>query len=487
MQLVSRIKGSQVDCGVRKKLEAQMSDSTGLYNRTFADGVIGSEEVREALLERMKEDRVRFMRLMFSDIQGHSKNVEVPEGQFAKALRGEIMFDGSSIDGFSRIEESDMLLVPDLDSYVVFPFDGQHGKEARLICDVYKSDHTPFEGCPRLTLKRVVNKMKAEGFYPVAGPEVEFFLFERDSDGNPTTRTHDAGGYFDLLPIDRGEECRRDIVNALESMGFEIEAAHHEVAPGQHEIAFKYSDALESADSVMTFKMIVKMIALDYGLHATFMPKPIHGENGSGMHVHQSLLKMKDGKLVNAFHDPDADSEIGPLMRSYIAGILKHSRAFVAVTNPTVNSYKRLVPGYEAPVNVAWSEHNRSPLVRVPSRRGEGTRIEVRIPDPSCNPYLAFAVMLASGFDGVQSELDPGPPVNKNIFKMSQREKSRLKITQLPANLGEAIVLLRKDKVMRETLGEHVFAQFLEHKEGVWAEYISQVHEWELQRYLAVH
>jgi glutamine synthetase len=468
-------------------MEAGVSGSTGVFGQKFADGVIAKESVRTALLERMSQDHVRFLRLMFSDIQGHSKNVEVPEGQFAKALRGEIMFDGSSIDGFSRIEESDMLLVPDLDSYVVFPFDGQQGKEARLICDVYKSDHTPFDGCPRLTLKRIVNKMKAQGLHPVTGPEVEFFLFERDHDGNPTTKTHDAGGYFDLLPIDRGEECRRDIVNALESMGFEIEAAHHEVAPGQHEIDFKYSDALESADSVMTFKMIVKMIALDYGLHATFMPKPIFGENGSGMHVHQSLLKEENGKLVNAFYDPEAEFEIGSLMRMYIAGILKHARAYVAITNPTVNSYKRLVPGYEAPVNVAWSEHNRSPLARVPSRRGEGTRVEVRIPDPSCNPYLAFATMLAAGFDGIQNELELTPPVNKNIFNMSQREKSRLKITQLPANLGEAIVCLRKSKVMRDALGEHVFNQFVEHKEGVWAEYITQVHDWELQRYLATH
>lgn len=458
-----------------------------IFNRTFADGVIASEKTRRALLERMKEDKVRFLRLMFSDIVGHSKNVEVPEGQFEKALRGEIMFDGSSIQGFTRIEESDMLLVPDLDSYVVFPFDGIQGKEARLICDVYNADHTPFDGCPRLTLKRVIKRLNDRGLHPVTGPEVEFFLFERDDQGKPTTRTHDAGGYFDLLPVDRGEECRRDIVNALEAMGFEIEAAHHEVAPGQHEIDFKYADALTSADYVMTFKMIVKMIALDYGLHATFMPKPIHGENGSGMHVHQSLFRDEGGKMTNAFFDADGEYEMSSTAHSYIAGILKHARAFVAVTNPTVNSFKRLVPGYEAPVNVAWSEHNRSPLARVPARRGEGTRVEVRIPDPSCNPYLAFATMLAAGLDGIEQDMELGPPVNKNIFAMSQREKSRLKITQLPANLGEAIAFLRKDKVMQEALGEHVFKNFMAHKEQVWGEYIAQVHQWELDRYLSTH
>jgi len=457
------------------------------YEKPFAEGVIASEEVRTALLAKMEEEQVRFLRLMFSDIQGHSKNVEVPQRQFAKALAGEIMFDGSSIEGFSRIEESDMLLVPDLESYVAFPFDGPQGREARLICDVYNADRTPFDGCPRLTLKRAIARMKAQGYHPVTGPEVEFFLFERDGEGKPTTRTHDAGGYFDLLPVDRGEECRRDIVNALEAMGFEIEAAHHEVAPGQHEIDFKYADALTSADYVMTFKMIVKMIALEYGLHATFMPKPIYGENGSGMHVHQSLFKINGDDMENAFYDPDGEYEMSDIARSYIAGILKHSRAFVALTNPLVNSYKRLVPGYEAPINVAWSEHNRSPLARVPARRGVGTRVEVRVPDPSCNPYLAFAAMLVSGMDGVENRLELSPPVNKNIFAMSQREKSRLKITQLPANLGEALVYLRKDKILAEALGSHIIEHFLAHKEGVWAEYIAQVHPWELDRYLTTH
>lgn len=460
-----------------------MPSNSNINARSYPKGVIKSESARQKLLECMRKDKVHFLRLMFSDIQGHNKNVEVPESQFEKALKGEIMFDGSSIEGFSRIEESDMLLAPDLSTYVTFPFEEIQGKVARLICDVYNADHTPFAGCPRSTLRRAIAKLDAMGLRPVCGPEVEFFLFERDRDGQPTVRTHDAGGYFDLLPVDLGEEARRDIVNVLEALGFEIEAAHHEVAPGQHEIDFKYADAMKSADFVMTFKMIVKKIALDYGLHATFMPKPIYGINGSGMHTHQSLFRGD----VNVFYDEDAPYQLSETARHYIGGLLRHARAFVAVTNPLVNSYKRLVPGYEAPVNVAWSERNRSPLARVPERRGVGTRVEVRVPDPSCNPYLAFAVMLASGHDGIVNRIDCGDPVNKNIFAMSEREKKRLKIVQLPGNLSEALVQLRKDAVMRETLGEHVWSQFLAHKEQVWSEYISQVHEWELQRYLGKH
>jgi len=464
-----------------------VSGSIDYGQSRFAPGVIAPEERRQELLERMRKDKIHFLRLMFSDIQGHSKNVEVPDSQFEKALRGEIMFDGSSIEGFSRIEESDMLLVPDLDTYTALPFASEHGREARLICDIYNPDHTPFEGCPRLTLKRTLARFRERGYRPVCGPEVEFFLFELDEEGRPTTRTHDAGGYFDLLPVDRGEECRRDIVNMLEDIGFEIEAAHHEVAPGQHEIDFKYADALESADMVMTLKMVVKKVALDYGLHATFMPKPIFGINGSGMHTHQSLFRDGQDGPENAFYDPAGEWQLSRVARWYIGGILAHARAFVALTNPLVNSYKRLVPGYEAPVNVAWSERNRSPLARVPARRGSGTRVEVRVPDPSCNPYLAFTAMLTAGLDGIEKQIDCGPPVNKNIFAMSDREKRRLRIKQLPGNLGEALVQLRKDKVLAEALGPHIWEHFLAHKEGVWREYIAMVHPWEIDRYLALH
>jgi glutamine synthetase len=354
-------------------------------------------------------------------------------------------------------------------------------KVGRIFCDVYGPDETPFAGCPRMALRRQVERAREMGYSMVCGPEAEFFLFRRDADGHPIVATHDVGGYFDLTPVDKGEEARRDIVMVLEAMGFEVEAAHHEVAPGQHEIDFKYADAIACADNVATFRFVVKKVALDYGLHATFMPKPIFGVNGSGMHTHQSLL---DAKGKNAFYDPKAEYQLSKVAMGYIGGILRHAEAFVAVTNPLVNSYKRLVPGYEAPINVAWSEKNRSPLVRVPAKRGMSTRCEVRVPDPSCNPYLALAVMLAAGLDGIESQADPGEPVNKNIFTMSQREKRRLRINQLPANLAEALDNFEKDAVMRDAVGEHIFEQFLEAKRQEWADYISQVLPWETDRYL---
>ncbi len=435
---------------------------------------------REVLAE-LKKHKVRFLRLMFTDIMGGIKNVEVPREQFAKAIDGEIMFDGSSIEGFTRIEESDMLLKPDLDSFVVFPWSDERGKVAGFICDVYNPDETPFEGCPRMALRRILSQAKAKGYTAMFGPELEFFLFHRDEMGNPTTRTHDSGGYFDLLPVDRGEECRRDITNALESMGYHVEAAHHEVAPGQHEIDFQYADVLTTADRAAVFRLVVKKYARDHHLHATFMPKPIFGMNGNGMHVHQSLFKGKK----NVFHAKSAREELSTTMLHYIGGLLRHARAIAAISNPLVNSYKRLVPGYEAPINVAWSYHNRSPLVRVPARRGAGTRCELRMADPSCNPYLAFAVMLAAGLDGIAEKTDPGPSVDRNIFEMSHREKRRLKIDQLPENLAEAVKFLRKDKVIQAALGSHIYENYAAAKEVEWSEYISTVHDWEVDRYLA--
>ncbi len=435
------------------------------------------------ILSKADSQGVRFMRLQFTDILGIGKNVEIPRSQFEKALDGQIMFDGSSIEGFTRIEESDMLLIPDLDTFRINPWVNADGsKVARMICDVYNPDGTPFPGCPRMTLKRQVDRAKAMGYSMVAGPEAEFFLFQRDANGNPLIETHDAGGYFDLTPVDKGEECRRDIIIVLEAMGFEVEAGHHEVAPGQHEIDFKYADAVACADNVTTFRFVVKKVALDHNLHATFMPKPIFGVNGSGMHCHQSLL---DKKGNNAFYEPKGEWQLSKTALGYIGGILDHAVAFSAVTNPLVNSYKRLVPGYEAPVNVAWSEKNRSPLVRVPAKRGMSTRCEVRMPDPACNPYLALAVMLAAGLDGVKRKLDPGPPINKNIFTMSHREKRRLRIGQLPANLWEALGELEKDAVVSEALGEHILEHYLRAKRQEWEEYISHVHPWEQERYLA--
>jgi glutamine synthetase len=438
------------------------------------------QRVRD-ILGRASEENVHFLRLQFTDIDGVIKNVEVPASQFEKALDGQIMFDGSSIEGFTRIEESDMLLVPDLDTFQVFPWASEHGRVGRLICDIARPDGSPFEGCPRTALKRMVEKAAGMGYRMMAGPEAEFFLFQRNQEQEPTPRTHDTGGYFDLSPRDMGEEARRDITLVLEAMGFEVEAAHHEVAPGQHEIDFKYESAVITADALVTFRFVVKKVALMHGLHATFMPKPLAGVNGSGMHTHQSLFTLAG---ENAFFDPDGQWQLSSVCRSYIAGLLEHARAFVAVTNPLVNSYKRLVPGYEAPINVAWSEKNRSPLIRVPDRRGVGTRCEVRVPDPSCNPYLAFTVMLAAGLDGIERSLDCGEPVNRNIFDMSQREKRRLKIVQLPANLEEALGHLEKDDVMRAALGDHIFEHFLFNKRLEWAEYIKEIHGWELERYL---
>jgi glutamine synthetase len=440
---------------------------------------------RDEILKTVDAEKVRFMRLQFTDMMGALKNVEIPRSQFEKALDGQIMFDGSSIEGFVRIEESDMLLIPDYDTFRVNPWASPDGSRvARLICDVHRPDGSEFEGCPRLCLQRQIKRAEALGYTPVFGPEAEFFLFQRDAQGEVLVETHDVGGYFDLTPVDKGEECRRDIVVVLESMGFEVEAAHHEVAPGQHEIDFKYSEALACADNVATFKFVVKKVALDHGLHATFMPKPIAGVNGSGMHCHQSLID-KDGN--NSFFDPDAQWQLSSIAMGYIGGILKHAKGLVALTNPTVNSYKRLVPGFEAPTNIAWSEKNRSPLVRVPDRRGMSTRCEVRMPDPSCNPYLAIAAMLASGLDGLEHNLDPGAPVNKNIFAMSHREKRRHKIDELPGNLSEALKFLAKDKVLAEAMGEHISEAFQHAKAVEWADYISYVHPWERDRYLTSH
>ncbi|HUU03398.1 MAG TPA: type I glutamate--ammonia ligase [Myxococcota bacterium] len=436
---------------------------------------------RRAVIERLDKDEVRFLRLQFTDIMGINKNVEVPESEFGKAVDGQILFDGSSVQGFARIEESDMLLKPDLSTYKLFPWKEQTGNVARLICDICEPDGAPFDGCPRSVLRRVCEKAGRMGYVMHAGPEPEFFLFLSKPNGEPSVETHDHGGYFDMAPIDRGEDARRAIVVALKALDFAVEASHHEVAPAQHEIDFQHRPAMETADNIATFRFVVRKVALDFGLHATFMPKPIFGINGSGMHVHQSLYK--NGQ--NAFFAKSAPDGLSKIARGYIAGLLTHAREFCAVTNPLVNSFKRLVPGYEAPTHIAWSERNRSPLARVPARRGAGTRVEMRMPDPACNPYLATAVMLAAGLDGVERRLDPGPPVNKNIFTMSYRERRRLKIDSLPDNLGQAVGIMSKSKFVREVLGEHIFSHFVEAKKNEWAEYIALVHDWEVERYLA--
>ena len=442
-----------------------------------------ANDLRKAILERAERERVKFLRLQFTDILGVIKNVEVPDRQFGEALDGRLMFDGSSIEGFVRIEESDMYLKPDLATFQVFPWTDQSGaRVGRLICDIANPDGTPFAGCPRSTLKRVIALAASAGFTMMAGPETEFFLFQR-RDGRPTTETHDAASYFDLAPIDRGEDVRREIVLALEQMGMHVEAAHHEVAPGQHEIDFHYDDVLTTADNVSTCRFIVKNVALRNDLHATFMPKPIFGVAGSGMHTHQSLFAGG----ANAFYDESAEWQLSLACLHYIGGLLRHAKGCCAITNPLVNSYKRLVPGYEAPTAIAWSEKNRSPLVRVPAARGTSTRVELRLPDPSCNPYLAFAVMLRAGLDGIEQKLDPGPPVNKNIYTMSHRERRHLRIDDLPAHLSEALDEFEKSDLVRETLGDHIFQHFLEAKREEWADYIRHVSPWEMERYLGVY
>lgn len=438
------------------------------------------KEKRAAVLQQAEEWGVKFVRLQFTDIFGVLKNVAIPVDQLPKALNNELMFDGSSIEGFVRIEESDMYLRPDPDTFVVFPWRPHEGSVARLICDVYNPNGTPFAGCPRCTLKKVVAEAAEMGFTMNAGPEAEFFLFHTAADGRPTLETQDRAGYFDLTPVDLGEDARRDMVLTLEQMGFEIEASHHEVAPGQHEIDFKYADALTTADRIATFKFVVRTIAQRHGLHATFMPKPIYGINGSGMHANLSL--SKDGK--NAFDDPSGELGLSQVAYQFIAGIMAHARALTAVTNPTVNSYKRLVPGYEAPVYVAWSPRNRSPLIRVPAKRGASTRIEVRHPDPSCNPYLALAVLLKAGLDGIKKGLTPPPPTDKNIFAMTPAELEAEGIGVLPGSLEEALAALEQDEVIREALGPHIYERLTLAQKMECEEYRTRVHQWEIDQYL---
>ena len=431
-----------------------------------------------------KDENVRFLRLMFTDIMGTIKNVEVPVSQLNKVLDNKMMFDGSSIDGFVRIEESDMWLYPDLSTWMIFPWESEHGKVARLICDIYNPDGTPFAGDPRGNLKRALKHMQEMGFTSFnLGPEPEFFLFKLDEDGKVTKTLNDKGGYFDFAPTDLGENCRRDIVLELESLGFEVEASHHEVAPGQHEIDFKYADVIEACDNIQTFKLVVKTIARKHGLHATFMPKPLFGINGSGMHCNMSLFKDNQ----NVFFDPEGPLQLSQTAYHFLGGLMEHARAFTAVCNPTVNSYKRLVPGYEAPVYVAWSGRNRSPLIRVPESRGLSTRLELRSVDPAANPYLAMAVLLEAGLDGITRELTPPPAVDRNIYIMNEEERAEALIKDLPSTLHNAIKELRVDPVMVDALGQHIFSNFVEAKRMEWASFRQTVSEWEREQYLELY
>ncbi len=436
---------------------------------------------KDDIMKMVAENDVRFIRLQFTDIFGTLKNVAISVSQLEKALNNRCMFDGSSIEGFVRIEESDMLLRPDLNTFCLFPWRPSPNRVARLICDVSTPGGKPFAGSPRQVLKNVIAECSAMGYTFNVGPELEFFLFHTDEAGGPTLKTLDNGGYFDMGPIDLGENARRDMVLTLEDMGFEVEASHHECARGQHEIDFKYTEALDAADRMMTFKMAVKTVAQRHGLHATFMPKPIFGISGSGLHLNMSL--SQGGK--NDFASETDPNGLSPLAYHFIAGVMKHIKGITAVANPLVNSYKRLVPEFEAPVYIAWSAHNRSPLIRVPDADEHASRVELRSPDPAANPYLVLALVLAAGLEGVREKLTPPQAVDGNIYAMTAGERKRRKIESLPSDLHEALQEMKKDSLVRHVLGEHIFEKYIEAKELEWVDYKTRVSEWEIESYLS--
>ena len=432
---------------------------------------------REDIIKLVEEEDVEFIRLQFTDIFGNLKNLAITAGQLEKALDNDCMFDGSSIEGFASVEESDMYLHPDFSTLEIFPWRPQQGKVARLICDVYRPDRTPFAGDPRYILKRAIREAEEMGLTFRVGAECEFFLFHLDDNGMPTTLTHEKAGYFDVGPVDFGENARRDMVLTLEDMGFVVEASHHDVAPAQHEISFRYDEALATADNIMTFKLAVRTIAKRHGLHASFMPKP---KNGSGMHMNMSLLK--DGK--NIFADEKGAHGLSRDAYAFLGGVMEHMRGMTAILNPIVNSYKRLVPGFEAPAYIAWSATNRSTLIRIPAAKGEAVRMELRSPDPTANPYLALAAVLRAGLDGIKRQLAVPESVDCNIFRMSAQERRERKIEELPGTLAEAVSCMEEDAFMKETLGEYLFEKYIALKKEEWNRYRSQVTDWEIREYL---
>lgn len=442
---------------------------------------------KNEILKKAKENKVKFVQMQFTDLHGIIKSVTIPVGKLEESLEKGTWFDGSSIEGFTRICESDMFLKPDPETYALLPWENTSSPTARFICDVYTPDGKPFEGDPRYILKRVMKEAEELGFEYNVGPELEFFLFKRSETQEMKPITHDVAGYFDFSPRDLAGNVRKEIIFTLESLGLEVEMSHHEVAPGQHEIDFKYGNALKTADRAVTFKHAVKSIANKHGLYATFMPKPLFGVNGSGMHVHQSLFEIKTKK--NAFFDASDKYKLSKVAKSFVAGQLLHVKGFCAVTAPTVNSYKRLVPGYEAPVYISWAKVNRSALIRIPSYspgREQSTRAEIRCPDPSCNPYLAFAVMLKAGLDGIKRNLKPPEPVEEDIYGFDETMLKEMKVDTLPASLGEAIEELKKDKVIQEALGPHTYPLYIKAKKAEWDQYRIQVNPWEIEKYLSV-
>ncbi len=437
------------------------------------------------ILEAAKQENVKYIRLCFTDIHGTIKNVEIPVNGLENALDNKTIFDGSSIDGFARIDEADMVLHPDLRTWLVLPWENSaYGNVARLICDVYHPDGKPFEGDPRLILKRQIKTMQDMGFAQFKiGVEPEFFLFELKENGEISLNYSDYGGYFDLAPIDGAEDCRRDIVLELQKLNFCMEASHHEVAASQHEINFEFNDALEAADQLQTFKLVVKNVAKRHGLHATFMPKPLMDINGSGMHTNCSLVNQEGD---NVFYDKNAAYQLSKIARQFISGLIKHARSYTAITNPIINSYKRLLPGYEAPIYIAWSISNRSAMIRIPAAREMGTRAEVRSVDPAANPYLAFSVLLASGLDGIKQSLSPAAPVSENLYTLKRDKREALGVKNLPENLKDALKDFKKSTLMQETLGKHIFEKFQLAKEREWDDYRMWVSQWEIDKYLKV-
>ena len=440
-------------------------------------------QTKEDVLQAIAENDVKFIRTQFTDILGMIKSWAIPAEDLENAFEEGVMFDGSSIDGFTRIEESDMKLMLDPETFRILPWRPSEGAVARIIGDVQLPDGTPFVGDPRYVLKSAIAEAEKMGYTMNMGPELEFFLFKLDEHGNPTTELTDTGGYFDFAPLDKAQDVRREIDYALEHMGFKLEASHHEVAPSQHEIDFRFGDVLGTADNVVTFRYVVRSIAYHKGYYATFMPKPLFGVNGSGMHSNQSLMTA-DGK--NAFYDPASSNGLSENARYYIGGLLSHIKEFTALTNPLVNSYKRLVPGYEAPIYLTWSDSNRSSLIRIPAARGKGTRVELRCPDPTCNPYLAFAVMLRAGLDGIKNKIDPGESIKRNVFELTEDERTQMGIGALPGNLKEATDEMKQSEFVRSALGDHVFEHYISAKTAEWDNYKARVHQWELDTYLSI-
>ena len=435
---------------------------------------------KQDIINMVEDEDVEFIRMQFTDIEGNFKNVAITSSQLEKALNNDCMFDCSLVEGMLPTDNADMFLYPDLNTFTIFPWRPQQGKVARFICDVYRADRTPFESDCRYVLKKAIKEAAKMGYTFDVGPECEFFLFNADENGRPTTITNEQAGFFDMGPLDNGENARRDIVLTLEDMGFVVEASHHEKAPSQHEVDFRYDEALTTADNIMTFKLAVKTIAKHHGLHATFMPKPRKEFCGSGMHINMSL--RKDGR--NIFDDPNGENGLSKEAYYFMGGVMKHVKGICAVTNPLVNSYKRLKPGFEAPVYVAWSTLGANTLIRVPNMRGEHTRIELRSPDPAANPYLAFAACLMAGLDGIRNQIEPPAEVRDNINILSEDEAQARGLEKLPTDLLDACMEMKKDTLLKDLVGDRVFDQYYESKIAAWKEYDSQVTNWEIESYL---